>query len=288
MKRVISLCLAIGIATALAAGGVTQDNLAIKSDVLGVEKKYAIYLPEGYQTSGKSYPVLYLLHGAGGNQSAWIRNGKVKAIADKAVEEGKAVEMIIVMPDAGAPRQGYFNGIKGEWRYEDYFFGELIPHIEKTYRCLADRDHRAIAGLSMGGGGTLYYALHHPEMFAAACPLSPYAALDKELIFSRFTEAGYLKGVTREEFDAYYRRHNLTDIINNADAAALEGFRQVRWWVDCGDDDFLYMDSSSIHIIFRQKEIKHEYRVRDGAHTWDYWRTGLPMVLEFVSESFRK
>ena len=80
--------------------------------------------------------------------------------------------MIIVMPDANTGRRGYLNDIKGEWRYEDFFFQEFMPFIEKTYRIKPDKHYRAVAGLSMGGEGTFIYALHHPELFSSACPLS--------------------------------------------------------------------------------------------------------------------
>jgi enterochelin esterase-like enzyme len=137
-----------------------------------MERKYAIYLPPDYETSERSYPVLYLLHGAGDDQTGWIQFGEVLRIADKVIAEGTSTPMIIVMPDANTGRRGYFNDIQGEWRYEDFFFKELMPHVEKTYRIKGEKRYRAISGLSMGGGGTFMYVFHHPELFSSACPLS--------------------------------------------------------------------------------------------------------------------
>ena len=148
----------------------TVEEKSLKSDILGCEKRYCIYLPQGYEESNIEYPVLYLLHGLTDNNTAWRDKGNVKDIATEIFNDGKAQKMIIVMPDAGTTYDGYFN-CEG-WRYEDFFFEEFIPHIEKNFRIKANREHRAIAGLSMGGGGTTGYALRHSEMFSSAYAMS--------------------------------------------------------------------------------------------------------------------
>lgn len=107
--------------------GKVFDNLTLPSKILKSERKYAIYLPPDYETSGRSYPVLYLLHGAGDDQTGWVQFGEVLNITDKAIADGTATPMIIVMPDANTGRRGYFNDVKGDWNYEDFFFKELIP-----------------------------------------------------------------------------------------------------------------------------------------------------------------
>src|ERR1700744_4929614 len=152
--------------------GKVYDNLSLPSKILKSDRKFAIYLPPDYETSDRTYPVLYLLHGSGDDQTGWVQFGEVLNITDKAIKEGRATPMIIVMPDANTGRRGYFNDIKGDWNYEDFFFKELVPFVEKKYRVKSEKRFRAIAGLSMGGGGSFVYALHHPEMFSSACPLS--------------------------------------------------------------------------------------------------------------------
>src|SRR6188508_1527317 len=114
--------------------GKVYDNLSMSSKILKMDRKYAVYLPPGYETSQRSYPVLYLLHGSGDDQTGWVQFGEVQHITDKAIAEGVATEMIIVMPDGNTGRRGYFNSVKGDWRYEDFFFQELMPYVEKTYR----------------------------------------------------------------------------------------------------------------------------------------------------------
>lgn len=156
--------------------GKVFDNLSMTSTILGGERKYAVYLPPDYEHSQRSYPVLYLLHGGGDDQTGWVQFGEVLHIADQAIREGKATPMIIVMPDANTGRRGYFNSPDNAWRYEDFFFEELMPHVEQQYRIRGEKRYRAVAGLSMGGGGSFVYALRHPELFSSACPLSASTA----------------------------------------------------------------------------------------------------------------
>jgi enterochelin esterase-like enzyme len=251
------------------------ETRKIKSEILKMDRNYAIYLPPGYDETDRSYPVLYLLHGSGDDHTGWVQFGQVQHIADKAIAEGKAAPMIIVMPDGDTKVRGYFNLPDGSFSYEDFFFKELIPHIEKTYRVRSDQRYRAISGLSMGGGGTIFYTLHHPELFAAAAPLSATTAA-----WRQNTNA------TKEQVDAYVKKQNVDSLLNNATTEDLNKIKRVRWYVSCGDDDFLYKDNSELHILFRTKNIPHEYRVKDGGHTWTYWRMELPEVLDFVSKSF--
>ncbi len=260
------------------------DNLSMTSKILKSDRKYAIYLPPGYETSQRSYPVLYLLHGSGDDQTGWIQFGEVQYIADKAIKDGRATPMIIVMPDANTGKKGYFNDIKDNWRYEDFFFDEFMPFIEKTYRVKPEKEFRAIAGLSMGGGGTFVYALHHPELFASACPLSAAARnLSPEEIMKKY--AGKDARYSEKEVKEYYNLYNIHALLKNTPA---EKVKKVRWYIDCGDDDFLYEGNSLIHISMRKKGIPHEYRVRDGRHNWSYWRSALPEVLKFVSDGFHR
>jgi enterochelin esterase-like enzyme len=283
MRKLLLLLLALPL-LAIGQSGKVYDNLSMKSKILNMDRKYAIYLPPDYETAQRSYPVLYLLHGGGDDQTGWVQFGEVQNITDKAIREGTATAMIIVMPDANTGRRGYFNDIKGDWRYEDFFFQELMPFIEKTYRTKNDKRYRAVSGLSMGGGGSFMYALHHPELFAAACPLSastgPVTLEDAKTAYRRANPA-----LSDTAIAGYYNRHSALSLINNMPDTVT---KTVRWYIDCGDDDFLYEGNSLVHITMRKREIPHEFRIRDGAHNWTYWRHSLPAVLEFVSMSFRQ
>jgi enterochelin esterase-like enzyme len=225
------------------------------------------------------------LHGAGDDQTGWVTFGEVLHISDKAILEGKATPMIIVMPDANTGTRGYFNDIKGDWRYEDFFFQELIPHIEKTYRAKTEKRYRAISGLSMGGGGTFMYALHRPDMFSSACPLSaatgPITLTEARAYFERRG----LQKATDAEVETYFKQHSVLQLLETAPADQI---KSIRWFIDCGDDDFLYEGNSLVHIAMKKKELPHEFRIRNGAHNWTYWRESLPTVLEFVSQTFHQ
>ncbi len=265
--------------------GKVSDDLSMESKILKMERKYAIYLPPDYEHSQRSYPVLYLLHGGGDDQTGWVQFGEVMHIADKAILEGSATPMIIVMPDANTGKRGYFNDPKNEWRYEDFFFEEFMPYIESNYRIKGEKKYRAIAGLSMGGGGTFMYALHHPELFSSACPLSASCGpLSKEDMEGQRQRRGW-ENVSEKEAEAWYARHSVLELVNNMPD---DQKNEVRWYIDCGDDDFLYEGNSLVHIAMRKKEIPHEFRTRDGHHSWTYWRESLPVVLSFVSDAFHQ
>ncbi|NNK74742.1 MAG: esterase family protein [Maribacter sp.] len=282
-KLLLSLCFAFGFFwSSQAQMGKVYDNLTMTSKILKSERKYAIYLPPDYESSERSYPVLYLLHGSGDDQTGWVQFGEVMRIADNAIKDGTATPMIVVMPDANTGQRGYFN--KGDWKYEDFFFKELLPYVEQKYRIKGEKRYRAIAGLSMGGGGSIMYALHHPELFSSACPLSAYIGpLSIEDFKAEISKGN--QAYSEEEVKHYFERHNALSLIQSV---AVEDIKSVRWYIDCGDDDFLYEGNSLVHIAMKKKEIPHEYRVREGRHSWTYWRESLPKVLEFVSQAFHQ
>ena len=282
LTSVLLYCIAFVFANAQT--GKVFDNLSMTSKILKGERKFAIYLPPDYDLSERSYPVLYLLHGSGDDQTGWVQFGEVLRITDRAIADGTATPMIIVMPDADTGQRGYFNSPDGKWRYEDFFFDELMPYVEKTYRIKGEKKYRAVAGLSMGGGGSFMYALHRPDLFSSACPLSAYIGpLSIEQAKERYKNAG--NQYTEAQIEAHYPQHNALSLIENMPD---EQKKAVRWFIDCGDDDFLYEGNSLVHIAMSKKKIPHEYRVREGRHSWTYWRASLPNVLKFVSDAFHQ
>jgi enterochelin esterase-like enzyme len=284
MKKLLLLLVLLPFLGGAQTTGKVFDNLTVKSKILNMDRKYAVYLPPDYETSQRSYPVLYLLHGAGDDQTGWVQFGEVLQITDKAIREGKSTPMIIVMPDANTGQRGYFNSMSGDWRYEDFFFQEFLPAVEKAYRIKGEKRFRAISGLSMGGGGSFIYALHHPELFSAAAPLSAYCG-PLSLEDARQLATRTNQKVSDTTLLNYYNRHSVLELVKSMPDNQK---RAVRWYIDCGDDDFLYEGNSLVHIAMKKKEVPHEFRIREGAHTWTYWRTSLPEVLEFVSMGFHQ
>ncbi len=278
MRKIFLTILAIAAIFPVVAGGRIVKG-SVKSEILGVEKPYAVYLPEGYDQSKESYPVLYLLHGAMGNHESWIRNGDMQRIVDETLVGGGARDMVIVMPDArgtgekcAGPNMGYFN-IK-DWAYEDYFFREFIPYIDKTYRTIASKEGRAIAGLSMGGGGATVYAQRHPEVFQASYSTSGLLDLYYYLVqmHHKLYDVTWLWSVA-DTSPVKYLRH--------ATPEQLEQLRTVRWMLDCGDDDRIIETNLSYFAEMKHANIPVEFRVRDGRHNWAFWKESLPQILRF-------
>ncbi|GAA5222140.1 alpha/beta hydrolase [Membranihabitans marinus] len=266
------------------------ESLKLKSNILGRDVSYSVYMPADYFISDRSYPVLYLLHGYTDDETGWTQFGNVQHIADEAIQNGNASSMIIVMPDAGV--SWYINSADGEELYEDFFIKELIPHIESEFRVRSKREFRAVAGLSMGGFGSMVYGLKYPDIFASCAPLSAAFFTDEEAqnmdeskwdkMLGQPFGAG-LKGSDR--LNGNYKNYHYKKLI--ADYSKSK-YNNVKFYIDCGDDDFLIQGNMKLKAALTNTGVKHEFRVRDGSHSWSYWRSALPQVLSFVSNSFHR
>lgn len=284
MKRLCLLAIAL---CAFCSSSWAQSKFVtdtIYSEILNSPRAYTVYLPASFDKNPqKQYPVLYLLHGLYGKNTDWQDMSQLKLIADKLTWNGTIDEMIIVTPDAhqGLPdsQPGYFN-IPG-WRYEDFFFQEFMPQIEKKYRVIADKRHRAIAGLSMGGGGTTVYSQHHPEMFAAAYPMSALMSIPPDRL--KPGPKSFDEKLTNSCIE-----NDCVQFVLNADEATKEALRTVDWYIDCGDDDFLLDCNLAMYQAMRDNKIPAQLRVRDGVHNWEYWSSALYDCLPFVNRSFKK
>src|SRR5450432_161837 len=195
--------LLVQFAIAQPAGKVIEQR-TVKSTILNKQVKYTVYLPADYDYSERNYPVVYLLHGYTDDNTGWLQFGEINRYADQAIAAGTIPPMIIIMPNADS--SWYINSYDGKEKYEDFFVKEFIPGIEKTYRIKAEKDFRAVAGLSMGGYGSMIFALKHPDLFVAAAPLSAgifddnqmldFADKDYENVFGQLFGRG-LKGKDR-------------------------------------------------------------------------------------------
>ncbi|MDE3124843.1 MAG: esterase family protein [Bacteroidota bacterium] len=292
MKSLLLLCVLCTISyfSIAQSHGTVNEHEVIKSNILHKDVAYSVYLPFDYNTSNRFYPVVYLLHGYTDDQTGWIQFGEINSYADKAIAEGTIPPMIIIMPNADS--SWYINSFDGKENYEDFFIKELMPAVENKYRIKAQKRFRGIAGLSMGGYGSLIYAMKYPNLFAAAAPLSAAVLTDDELVnlpqnswdntFARLY-GNNLSGKQRLN-NAWYQ-NSILKIVENTPADTL---KKVRYWIDCGDDDFLTKGNCMLHIALIDKKIPHEYRVRDGAHNWTYWRSGITDALQFIGNSFHQ
>jgi S-formylglutathione hydrolase FrmB len=290
MKKITTILFLLISLVSYAQNGLIKESLKVKSKAMGKDIDYNIYLPADYDKTNRSYPVLYLLHGYTDDETGWTQFGEAQRIADETINSGVAPAMIIVMPDAGVTF--YINNADGKEKYEDFFVNELIPHIEATYRARPKKEFRAVAGLSMGGYGTMIMATKHTDLFAAAAPLSgafwtddDIAAMPAErwdgLFAGLFGKSAPGKGRLTEN---WYKN----SILKIIETTPLEKLKSVKYYIDCGDDDFLIKGNMALHSALIDKAVPHEFRVRDGGHTWTYWRTALPEVMKFVGQSFTR
>ena len=239
-------------ASLMQATGTELRDQTIKSTVLGRTMKYSVYLPKGYDKS-KEYPVLYMLHGANGSNNDWLNGGKINVNASTAASEGTAPEMIVICPDCGGDNF-YCDNYKGnDIKYMTYFFTEFLPTVENLYAVKKDRASRAIGGLSMGGFGSLYYGLLHPEMFSYVYACSP---------------ATYIDGAP-----------NLYDLLNKADVSKLPGIT-----IEIGTEDFLYQSAGSFKQALDAKKVPNEYITRAGTHDWPFWAACTPKIMKKLGE----
>lgn len=239
-------------ASLMQATGTELRDQTIKSTVLGRTMKYSVYLPKGYDKS-KEYPVLYMLHGANGNNNDWLNDGKINANASTAASDGTAPEMIVICPDCGGDNF-YCDNYKGnDIKYMTYFFTEFLPTVENLYAVKKDRASRAIGGLSMGGFGSLYYGLLHPEMFSYVYACSPATSIDGA--------------------------PNLYDLLSKVDVSKLPGIT-----IEIGTEDFLFQSAGSFKQALDANKVPNEYITRAGAHDWSFWAACTPKIMKKLGE----
>jgi enterochelin esterase-like enzyme len=288
--RILSLTLIsllLTIAIEAQTQGIAYESKTLSSNILKMDRKFSIYLPAGYESSDHSYPVLYLLHPAGPantipNQQSWLYYGGLKQYLDKAIESGEIVPMIVVTPDAnfGSKRISYFNDPEGDFNFEDFFFKEFIPYIEKNYRCRTEKDSKAIAGASAGGAAVLQYAVHQPDKFSVVCALAgAVRKYDSQRMTSRYPN------VSDEALREWYKPYDVITYFENLPEGTVSN---IKWYISCGDDDNLSANNAMLHTVLKSKGIGHEFRITDGAHDWSYWRNVLPEFMTYISDSFRK
>ena len=266
--------------------GKVIESLKFESKLVGYPVEYTVYLPADYETSTRSYPVLYLLHGYSDDETGWIQFGEANTVADKAIASGDATSCIIVMPDGKVT--WYANSFDGKDPWEDMFIKEFIPFIEKQYRIRPQKQFRAIAGLSMGGNGALLLSLRHSELFSSCVAMSAGTFTDEEVEknsqFDHYFGSIYGPKPATGVSD-YWKAYSPLHLLDSIDKDKI---KSVRFYIDCGDDDFLYKGNSALHVKMRDLGIPHEYRVRNGGHEWSYWRTGLYDGLKFITQEFHR
>ena len=240
------------------------------SPTAGLKRRMTVYTPVGYETSKRSYPVLYLLHGMGGDENAWEELGRATQILDNLIAEGKAEPMVVVMPNGNisqeaAPGEGSRGFVTAAMRYPktmdgnfEKAFPDIIRFVEKVYRVKKDKANRAIAGLSMGGFHSIYTALNNPDAF-------DYIGLFSAA-FNQMAKDG----------------DSLSPIYKNID----EKFKTLckkspkLIWIGIGKDDFLSHDDENLRAALDKESYKYAYLKTKGGHTWRNWREYLAIFAQ--------
>lgn len=236
----------------------TVQSREYKSKALGTDRKVVVYTPPNYEKSTDRYPVLYLLHGANSIETSWTQSGKANVILDNLLADGKIKPMVVVMPFGyafqRAPGAGRGGALENKTQREGFtrdFLEDVLPMIEATFRVYADQDHRAIAGLSLGGAQALAIGLTHPDLFSRIAAFSP------ALGAANNPETG---GVS---FDFVL-----------ADSASINS--QIKLlWVSGGTEDTLFQSISEFADQLSKHKIEHIFRVTGGAHTYAVWQRNL-------------
>lgn len=230
-------------------------------------RRMTVYTPAGYEAGYRNYPVLYLLHGMGGDEEAWVATGRMAEIMDNLIAEGKAEPMIVVMPN-GCMRHDAAPGYSEEGFYKPYmsgsmdgsfeeYFEDVVEWVDAHYRTYPSKERRAIAGLSMGGFHAMQVSKHYPDMF------------DYVGLFSA----------------AIYRGEEGVAMYENLEEGIAEQFScgVSLYWIGIGKDDFLYEENTKFRALLDENDYEYEYVESEGGHTWRNWRCYLS---EFVTKLF--
>lgn len=261
------------------------DTISVYSPSMKKTLKTAISFPSGYENEQSRYPVVYLLHGGSGAFSDWHQKVTENGIVNQMADQHK---VLIVTPGVGPASYYYDSPLLDTVRYETYMIQELIPFIDKNYRTLAQKESRAITGLSMGGHGAITLAAKHPTLFIAAGSMSGVMNIDTDLWkvgedFRSLRKKGQIEMLGPINYQGPlfnpYTAVGLVDQLKN---------QKVSLIIDCGVDDFLIETNRQMHSLLMEKKVAHEYIERPGAHTWNYWTEALPVQFFFLSKSLKR
>ncbi|APY11606.1 hypothetical protein BWZ22_10290 [Seonamhaeicola sp. S2-3] len=263
--------------------GKIHENQIFKSKTLSKDVKYNIYLPSGYNQA-KDLPVLYYLHGFGGNH---FSSSKFIKIVDSLISKHNFPKLIIVSPKTD--KTWYMDNIEGTIKYSTMFISEFIPFIKEKYAVTNSPKQTMIAGNSMGGFGALRFSMLYPNIFGIC--LGFQSAIDTDYQFKNMPESDYQKfhqhiygkKDTRDAYvnDFFYKNQPLY----MAKELSAEALNSVKWYIQCCDNDYHSGPNAELHIVFRNKKVEHEYRVLDGKHSNECVTRSYNDALKFIQKN---
>ena len=258
------------------------ENHQLKSRLMMRDIPYRVVLPIDYKNADKktAYPVIYLLHGLSGHFNNWTDKAKLAEYAAK-------YNYIIVTPEGNNGWYSDSTTVPND-KFESYVIQELIPEVDKNFRTQKDRRHRAIAGLSMGGYGSIKFGLKYPEMFALVGSFSGAvgaASLTEKEVGTKGYIAESLNGVFGAPESETRKKNDVFKIVREMSAEKIAALPFV--YLDCGTEDFLFQNNRDFVNLLVEKKVKHEFRQLPGAHDWKFWDAQVQEFLE-LSEKFIK
>lgn len=245
-------------------------TIAIPSKAMNRDVPATVLLPDSYKDGSDRYPVLYLLHGAGGTHASWANVAKRHQLADQ-------YNLIIVSPDA-SPTSWYFDSpIDPEFQFETHVAKEVVSYIDRNYRTRANRQNRALCGNSMGGHGALFLAIRHKETFATTVALS--AGVDIRPFPNNWNIKERIGSIEEhpENWETLTVINQIKTLKNGELAIVL----------DCGDGDFFLTVNQALHHQLTEDGIDHHYEENPGNHNWDYWNLAIQRQMPFIMEQFK-
>jgi S-formylglutathione hydrolase FrmB len=247
------------------------DTVETYSEAMKKKIKAIVVTPDSY-AQGTEFPVVYLLHGAGGSYLDWTKNSpKIRESVDQ-------LNMIIVCPDGGVTSWYWDSPVDPAYKYETYLTKELIPFVDKSYKTIKNRNGRAITGLSMGGHGGLYLGIRHQDLFGAAGSMS--GGVDIRPFPKNWDMAKRLgEYATNPENWEKYTVTNILHLLTPNSLAII---------FDCGTEDFFYKVNTELHDKMVERNIAHDFIVRPGAHNWQYWANAVNYELLYFNIFFKK
>jgi len=272
MKNML-LSVAFLLAGALATYAAKVDTIQIYSQAMHKSIKCVVVRPDTYSKQKvKQFPVIYLLHGYSGSYADWARKAPGFAkLAD-------TYQCMIVCPDGGYGSWYFDSPVDSSWKYETYVGKEIPAYIDSHYRTLADRRHRAITGLSMGGHGALFLAIRHSDTFGAAGSMS--GGVDFRPFPENWDIAKRLGSI--EEHPEYWKDYTV--------ATQAEGLKDsvLSLIIDCGVKDFFIDVNRSLHQQLLKQGVAHDYTERPGEHNWEYWSNAVGYQALFFHRFFKR
>ena len=265
-----------------------SDNHALKSRIFHKTIPFTVILPESYDTSARNYPVVYLLHGYGGDHSSWIGRCHINTLIDSLVALDQIDEFIYVLPDAG--NSYYINNYNGTFNFTDFFIEEFVPAIDSGFRTLPGPENRTLMGLSMGGFGSIVLALKAPGIFGNVIAMS--AAIRNDAIFISLPQDKYEKNfgnvygpglIGEDRITMQWKDYSPFYLI---DTASVTSYGNIRWYIECGLQDFLLPANEAFHDLLVQYGLEHEYHVRPGKHNWAFWYSSTVNGLIWLSRYY--